>query len=97
MSNVYYSPEEFGLTVVAELSKEPEYDFDILVVWEHTDGTRYWAHDSGCSCPIPFEDYRVMSHLYRLPDSIRELRQAVDNMYGVSQEDIVKFLSMVGA
>jgi hypothetical protein len=97
MANVYYSPEDFGLTVVDELSKDPDYDFDMLVVWRHEDGTLYWAHDSGCSCPTPFEDYNRLSDLYVLKDTLREFRQAMDYMYGVSEEDKIKFLQKFGA
>lgn len=93
--SVYYSPEQFGLTVVAELSKEPDYDFDMIVVWRHEDGTIYWAHDSGCSCPSPFEDYCSLSDLYKLPDTMRELRLAVDRQCGTTLEEQIKFLSIV--
>lgn len=40
MSNLYYNPEKFGLTVV--------YRRDL-------DGRLVYVEDSGCSCPSPFE------------------------------------------
>lgn len=56
--DLYYNPDKFGLEVVAEIVwSEPYYDFDLTVVWIDKDGTYYWASDSGCSCPSPFEDY----------------------------------------
>lgn len=56
--NPYYSPEEVGLTVVGEVDDAGSYEFNTIVVW--TDGEKlYWAHDSGCSCPTPFEEYEV--------------------------------------
>lgn len=62
MSNPYYHPEDFGLTIVGMIEVEPDYDFDMLVVW--TDGTTlYWAEDSGCSCPSPFEDFTTIGRL----------------------------------
>lgn len=59
MVNIYYSPEKFGLTLVADIDvREPYYDFDKIVVWKrgHPRGDEFYtAHDSGCSCPSPFE------------------------------------------
>lgn len=65
MSNIYYSPEDFGLEPFAELElSEPDYSFDILMVWRHIkSGTLMWMSDSGCSCPSPFEDYSDIDEL----------------------------------
>lgn len=39
-------------------AREPDYSFDIiLAVREKATGRVYLADDSGCSCPIPFEDH----------------------------------------
>lgn len=63
---LYYSPEKFGLRVVGELEDPMAcYDFDTLVVWQHEDGRILWGVDSGCSCPVAFEDYDV-SDLYEV-------------------------------
>ena len=36
-----------------------DYEFHILSVWrDERTGHLYYAEDSGCSCPTPFEDYR---------------------------------------
>jgi len=60
--NPYYSPESLGLTTVATVEDEPDYDFQILAIW--SDGKRfYWAEDTGCSCPTPFEDYTTLDSL----------------------------------
>lgn len=58
-NNPYYNPEVFGLRVIAEIEwYEPCYSFDTTVVWKHdASGKYYFASDSGCSCPSPFEDY----------------------------------------
>jgi hypothetical protein len=63
--DVYYQPEAFDLVPVAELAlTEPDYSFDIVMVWRHTPtGELYWAQDSGCSCPSPFEDYTSLDKL----------------------------------
>lgn len=66
--DVYYSPEKFDLVPVGEIyMHEPDYDFDIIAVWRHIgSGDVYWARDSGCSCPSPFEDYNSLEKLTRL-------------------------------
>jgi hypothetical protein len=56
--NIYSSPEKFGLRVVGEAEFSSGcYEFDTSVVWQDVEtGDLYVADDSGCSCPIPFED-----------------------------------------
>jgi hypothetical protein len=55
-SDIYYTPEKFGLTVVREFD-EPglSYEFNLFVIWKDGNGQYCWAEDSGCSCPTPFE------------------------------------------
>jgi hypothetical protein len=56
-NNVYYNPEAHGLTLVAEHElSEPNYSYDTLAVFKDDEGF-YLATDSGCSCPVPFENY----------------------------------------
>ncbi|WP_367137995.1 hypothetical protein [Saccharothrix sp. HUAS TT1] len=60
----YNQPEKFGLTSVAEVHWDDDsYQFDFMVVWYDAEGKLYWATDSGCSCPSPFEDYRSLESL----------------------------------
>lgn len=56
--NIYSSPEKFGMQVVCELEDpDASYTFDTVVVWRQADtGLLFFARDSGCSCPVPFED-----------------------------------------
>lgn len=63
-ADVYYQPEKFGLTLLDEID-DPQacYSFDILAVWQHEDGRLFWASDSGCSCPSPFEDFTSLDDL----------------------------------
>lgn len=61
--NPYYHPEKVGLEIVALLEDaDANYSFDTVLVVRDTQGTLsgpfYAAHDSGCSCPTPFEDLR---------------------------------------
>jgi hypothetical protein len=63
MTTIYYSPEDYGLEVVGHLEQpDMSYEFHILGVWKDTKtGRIFWAEDSGCSCPIPFEDFHFHS------------------------------------
>jgi hypothetical protein len=96
MSNVYYSPEDFGLEIVGTLEDEPNYDFNMVVVWKDKDGVAYWAHDSGCSCPCPFEDYQTVDSLEVLnKQSWDGFESACNNLYQVSRDEVDRFLRLV--
>lgn len=54
--NIYYTPEAFGLVSIFDVDKSDGcYQFDMFVIWQALD-RYYWASDSGCSCPEPFEN-----------------------------------------
>lgn len=57
------NPKAFGLEHVALVSDhELSYEFDqFLILRDPRTGEYLWASDSGCSCPIPFEDTTVES------------------------------------
>ena len=55
--NIYYNPERFGLKIVDAVEYGSGcYEFDLLVVWEDEAGQLYYAEDTGCSCPMEFEN-----------------------------------------
>ncbi len=65
MSNPNYDPKELGLKVFSETAEDDmSYSFNIFAVW-HDPEIRglFYAEDSGCSCPSPFEDYRKREDL----------------------------------
>lgn len=57
-SDIYGSPEKYGLRTIGEVEwGDACYSFDLTVVWQDTTtGALFYADDSGCSCPSPFED-----------------------------------------
>lgn len=64
LENIHYHPEAYGLTVVGDIQWGwASYDFDMTIVWQDADGKLYWASDSGCSCPTPFEDFQSLEDL----------------------------------
>ena len=85
MPDVYYSPEKFDLKPYVEVElDEPNYSFDILMVWKHESGKFYWATDSGCSCPSPFEEYTYLESLEELTSA--NLPVALEILKSVSYE-----------
>lgn len=56
--NIYYDPEKFGLATVGEVEwSDGCYQFDLTVVWRDVaTGALFFADDSGCSCPSPYQD-----------------------------------------
>jgi hypothetical protein len=63
--SVYSNPEKFGLKHVADLDfSSGSYEFDTTAVWVNDKVKKfYWADDSGCSCPSPFEGFSTIEQL----------------------------------
>jgi hypothetical protein len=57
--DLYYNPEHFNIEIVVSHNKKESYGFDMFVGWRSLKDPSlyYWATDSGCSCPSPFENY----------------------------------------
>ena len=54
--NIYYSPEKFDCTTVANLDQGGSYEFDTIHFVKRDDSGQVLAFtDAGCSCPTPFE------------------------------------------
>ncbi len=95
MANAYYNPGELGLEIVAEIEySDGSHQFDTRVVWRKVEtGELFTARDSGCSCPIPFEDYGSVESLEKFNfDSLRNeaLGEAKSGYYrGESVTDFI--------
>lgn len=101
--NIYYNPQDFGLEIVGEFDwTEPDYSFDMLVVWKAKRGEYWIGEDSGCSCPSPFEEVTDINELdgpytkeglrkrinYRIEERVNE-----GYYYGHSKAELKKFAS----
>jgi hypothetical protein len=51
-----YGAENYGFKIVVDEDTAGSYEFDTVLVVRDADGGLWAAHDSGCSCPTPFED-----------------------------------------
>ena len=72
--NPYYNHEELGLDIVVFDQPDMYYEYNTLIFVKAKEGQRvFWAQDSGCSCPTPFEDYEgstseeVFAKMARVP------------------------------
>lgn len=60
MPYLMYDPQDFGVEIIYEwYAVEPDYDFDIVLCVRDLNTRKFYvASDSGCSCPVPFEDHK---------------------------------------
>ena len=98
--DIYNNPKMHNLTQIDGLD-EPDmsYSFTMLYAWLHEDGTVYYAEDSGCSCPSPFEDYTSLDY-YNLYNSKHQDMGHLESMvkdFNSSNEEKRQFLNKVKA
>ena len=101
MNNIYYNPQAYGAEVVGEFEwSEPDWSFDMLVVWRTGRGQYWIGEDSGCSCPSPFEEVLDINSLdgpytkdglrKRINQRIEE-RKSGQHDYGYSKSELKRF------
>ena len=56
-SNPYYSPEKLNLDMISFDEPDMSYEYNTAAFFKTPDGRVFFASDSGCSCPTPFEYY----------------------------------------
>lgn len=100
---MYFNSIE-GFEAVAELETGGSYEFDTTLVLKKNDGRFFWVHDSGCSCPIPFEnvsceaDLTPLNSASRWDESWKAFESFVMEQYdgaGVGRSGKAKFLDEV--
>lgn len=55
--NPYYNPGKVNLNILSFDEPNMSYKYNTLCFWSTQRGEVYAASDSGCSCPLPFENY----------------------------------------
>lgn len=95
-NNPYYNPQNLGLEIVAEVDLAKPYEFNKIVVWKNKNGNLFWANDSGCSCPTPFDKHTALESLEQLINW-NFFEDTVINLwkYNQSGADVMKFLRTV--
>lgn len=102
-SNPYYNPAAIGCEIVASVDIADSWEFDIaLVIRELSTGKLYFASDSGCSCPTPFEDHTFPGERWTEITSQREIIARLNefssddsyrNLPGADRQDFVAKVS----
>lgn len=81
--DLYNQPEKFGIKTIGDVEWDDEsYQFNMTVVWQsETDPTLfYWASDSGCSCPSPFEGFTSLEG------------DSYDEVFKGTKQQVIEFL-----
>ena len=93
-TNIYYNPENSGMTIFDSIDTAGSYEFDIfLILKKLDDNSLYYTYDSGCSCPTPFEDVCEVDEITHA--TLYNFEQALENHNGLSREDFLKMLKAV--
>ena len=96
--SITYNPEKYGVAIVADLEAGGGYDFDtVLVVRTLCCGKVYAAHDSGCSCPVPFEDTKFPTDFVEVRNLDDLLPLIAQQSGGPSLTEKLDFLNKVQA
>lgn len=84
--NIYSEPKDFGFEMFDEINDDhASYSFDDFVIFKRIlDGALFYAQDSGCSCPCPFENTTV-GDLIAIND-LKQLEIAIDEYRGDDPE-----------
>jgi hypothetical protein len=96
-NNPYYSPELCGLEIFTSIDTAGSYEFDIFVIWKKLDDNTLWyAQDSGCSCPTPFEDFNSLSDLTPITEETwHGFKEALKNHYNIELSVILDITQKV--
>lgn len=87
MINPYYSADKLKWDMLTFDEPDLFYEYNTLCFWNTGDGV-YWAQDSGCSCPTPFEAYEgedAADIKRSLGEPVKALAEARDIIEGFSK------------
>lgn len=89
---IYYQPSDLDLDAVGEVEWDDEsYQFNLTGVWRHTvTGDLYYADDSGCSCPSPFEDCRTLQDFTRVEKMQDLIEHLADQQGGRTDVEVTR-------
>lgn len=90
--NVYRNPAAFGLEIIMEADIGESYSFNRMVIFSDLQtGDLYFAQDSGCSCPSPFEDLISRSDLTRVsPENMEAFEQESSRYFDIQAEFMIR-------
>jgi|ERR1700751_2148540 len=95
MDNIYYNPEKFDLEVFDEVETAGSYEFNTTVIWKDKEGKLYWLHDSGCSCPTPFDNY-IKDDLNEInEETLYSFEEHLKNQYNITNDQYNECIKLV--
>ena len=96
MSDVYSSPEKYGLEIVDKLDFEQGcYHFDLLCVWKDAFGNMYESQDCGDSGHSPFGFVYSIDELEKITDFEGFKSYVLNLKKDVTLEEKLNFLDNV--
>lgn len=90
------SPDEHIVVLVLDRQKpsiEFNYDFDEERIGITQKGTIVWGFDSGCSCPIPWNDH--YPNCYRISKTWKEFEININDFDKNWAQDIIKMVTAI--
>lgn len=96
-ANPYYNPDKCGLEIFDEIDTAGSYEFDTFVIWKKIDdGKLYYASDSGCSCPTPFESFYGLDELNSITEeNFHGFDEALKNHSRIEDQDYIAMKTRV--
>jgi hypothetical protein len=94
--NPYYDPAACGLDLVAVLDEaDMSYEFNtIIFVKDQATGKFYAAHDSGCSCPSPFENLKGLDDMVPI-NNAATMEDFIRSQHGFGAKETIDFMRKV--
>lgn len=86
------------LNDIAWIDTAGDWEFDTVIILKDPDTGKYFAgHDSGCSCPIPFEDMNDLSDWTEIHSKNEALDFAKRNLGYFDANDSIKFVTQLNS
>lgn len=84
------------LNDIAWIDTAGDWEFDTVIILKDPDTGKYFAgHDSGCSCPIPFEDMNDLSDWTEIHSKNEALDFAKRNLGYFDADDSINLMTQL--
>ena|SRR6266487_1360075 len=94
-NNVYYNPDKCGLTLIAKVEEALSWEYDMVIAVRDNESDKlYVVHDSGCSCPTPFEDVSSFSDMTEIR-SVADAQSFVNSYKSYDVADKLAFFRKI--
>lgn len=81
---------------IAWVDTAGDWEFDTVIILKDPDTGKYFAgHDSGCSCPIPFEDMQHLSDWTEIHSKNEAVDFAKRNLGRFNADDSINLMTQL--